>query len=117
MIIKIFFVYFNKVKGTKEAEELLKTIEEYGLGDKEFFGGEELGLTDIAYGWIACWLDVLAEAAGVEMLGPQSFPRLQAWAERFKQLPLIKDNLPDRHKMLTFFKSRREKIIAPAATS
>ncbi|KAK5784071.1 probable glutathione S-transferase [Gossypium arboreum] len=118
----IFYKFFHtvgeeQVKGTKEAEELLKTIEENGLGDKEFFGGEELGLTDIAYGWIACWLDVLAEAAGVELLGPQSFPRLQAWAERFKQLPLIKDNLPDRHKMLTFFKSRREKIIAPAATS
>ncbi|MBA0769733.1 hypothetical protein Gotri_018433 [Gossypium trilobum] len=84
----IFYKFFHtvgeeQVKGTKEAEELLKTIEEYGLGDKEFFGGEELGLTDIAYGWIACWLDVLAEAAGVEMLGPQSFPRLQAWAERF----------------------------------
>ncbi|KAE8692160.1 glutathione transferase GST 23-like isoform 1 [Hibiscus syriacus] len=77
----------------------------------------ELGLTDLAYGWIACWLDVLAEAAGVELLRLERFPRLHQWAENFKQVPLIKDNLPDPDQMLIHFKSRREEFIAAAATS
>ncbi|GMI66400.1 glutathione S-transferase TAU 8 [Hibiscus trionum] len=113
----VFYRFFHtageeQVKATKEAEEVVKMIEEHGLGDKKFFGGEKLGLTDIAYGWIACWMDVLAEAAGVELLRLERFPRLQEWAGNFKQVPLIKDNLPDPDKMLTLFKSRREEIIA-----
>ncbi|XP_039025033.1 probable glutathione S-transferase [Hibiscus syriacus] len=113
----VVFKFFHSVgeeqaKATKEAEELLKTIEEDGLGDKKFFGGEKLGLTDIAYGWIACWLDVLADAAGVELLRLEKFPGLHRWAQNFKQVPSIKDNLPDPHKMSTYFKSRRQEFIA-----
>ncbi|EOX94241.1 Glutathione S-transferase tau 7 [Theobroma cacao] len=114
-----FYKFFHtvgeeQVKATKEARQLLKIIEEHGLGEKKFFGGDKIGLTDIAYGWVACWLDVLAEAAGVQLLESDSFPRLQAWAENFKEVPLIKENLPNRDKMLTFFTLRREKIIASA---
>ncbi|XWS36518.1 hypothetical protein CRYUN_Cryun20dG0091700 [Craigia yunnanensis] len=117
----IFFNFFHtvgeeQVKATEEAKELLKIIEEYGLGEKEFFGGDKIGLTDIVYGWIACWLDAFAEAAGVKLLEADSFPQLQAWADRFKEVPLIKDNLPNHDKMLTYFKSRREKIIASATS-
>ncbi|XVF32281.1 hypothetical protein REPUB_Repub17cG0068300 [Reevesia pubescens] len=106
----------EQVKATKEAKEVLKIIEEDGLGEKKFFGGDKIGLTDIAYGWIACWLNVLAEAAGVKLLDADSFPRLQAWADKFKEVPVIKDNLPNPDKMLTYFKSRREKIIASATS-
>ncbi|KAK8565230.1 hypothetical protein V6N13_020355 [Hibiscus sabdariffa] len=113
----VFYRFFHtageeQAKATKEAEELLRTIQEHGLGDKKFFGGEKLGLADIAYGWIACWLDVLAEAAAVPLLALERFPRLQEWAENFKQVPLINDNLPDPVKLLSHFKSRRGEIIA-----
>lgn len=105
------------MKATKEAKELLQVIEENRLGDnKLFFGGDNIGLTDIAYGWIACWLDVLAEAAGVQLLDADSFPRLQAWADRFKQVPVIKDNLPNRDQMLNYFKLRRGEIVASATS-
>ena len=115
----IFLKFFRavgeeQVKASKEAKELLKVIEERGLGEKKFFGGDQIGMADIAYGWIACWLDVLAEAAGVEILEADSFPRLLSWAQNFKEVPLIKNNLPDRDKMLTYFKLRREQFIASA---
>ncbi|XVE78026.1 hypothetical protein DITRI_Ditri13aG0111100 [Diplodiscus trichospermus] len=117
----IFYKFFHtvgeeQVKATKEAKELLKIIEQHGLGEKKFFGGDKIGMTDIAYGWVACWLDVLAEAAGVKLLEADCFPQLQTWSDRFKEVPLIKDNLPDRDKMLSYFKFRREKIIASATT-
>ncbi|CBI33324.3 unnamed protein product, partial [Vitis vinifera] len=38
-------------KAIKETVEILKIIEEKGLGDKKFFGGEAIGLVDIAFGW------------------------------------------------------------------
>ena len=117
--VPIFYKFFHtvgeeQVKATEEAKELLKIIEEYGLGEKKFFGGDKIGLTDIAYGWIACWLDVLEAAAGVKLLEADSFPQLQAWTDRFKKVPLIKDNLPNHDKLLTHFKFSREKIIASA---
>ncbi|XVF81104.1 hypothetical protein PTKIN_Ptkin15bG0129700 [Pterospermum kingtungense] len=117
----IFYKFFHsvgeeQVKATKEAKELLKVIEEHGLGEKKYFGGDNIGLTDIAYGWIACWLGVLAEAAGVQLLDAESFPKLQAWADRFKEVPLIKDNLPDPDQMLNYFKLRREQLVASATS-
>ncbi|RVW53727.1 Glutathione transferase GST 23 [Vitis vinifera] len=65
-----FFSFFQSVgeeqeRAVKEAKELLRIIEEQGLGEKKFFGGEEIGLADIAFGWIAGWLRTMEEAVGV----------------------------------------------------
>jgi glutathione S-transferase len=51
-----FFAFFRateeeKEKAAKEALEVLKILEEQCLGDKKFFGGENFGMVDIAYGW------------------------------------------------------------------
>ncbi|KAK2986365.1 hypothetical protein RJ640_026629 [Escallonia rubra] len=99
-------------KHLKEAKELLKIIEEQGLGKRKFFNGDNIGLTDIVFGWIAGWLDILTEVGGVKLLEPGSFPTLQAWIETFKEHTVIKENLPDRDRMLAYFKGAREKLIA-----
>ncbi|KAM1107151.1 hypothetical protein ACFX2B_003905 [Malus domestica] len=104
----------EQVKAVKESQENLKILEEHGLGNKKFFGGEEIGLVDLAFGWIACWLEVWEEVAGVKVFEADRFPRLQAWIQRFREVPTIKENLPDRNALLTFFKSRRAMIIALA---
>lgn len=111
-----FFQIFHKIeeeqaKATENAKIILKIIEEQGLGEKKYFGGDTIGLTDLAFGWIALWLEVIQEAAGVKVLEPNNFLRLQSWINNFKQLPIIKENIPDRNAMLHYFKRRRQMII------
>ncbi|XP_030935622.1 probable glutathione S-transferase [Quercus lobata] len=116
-----FFAFFRGVgeeqeKATKEAKQLLKIIEDHGLGEKKFFGGNKIGLADLAFGWLSAWLEVMEEVVGVKLMEANSFPHLEAWTESFKEDPMIKENLPDRDEMLTYFKSLREKFIASATT-
>ncbi|KAF8402028.1 hypothetical protein HHK36_012982 [Tetracentron sinense] len=99
-------------KAKKESLEMLKTIEEHALGGKKFFGGDTIGLVDLAFGGIAHWLGVIEDIVGVKLVLPHSFPRLCAWMENFKEVPAIKQNLPDREKLLVYLKHRREILLA-----
>lgn len=47
---------------------MLKTIEEHGLGEKKFFGGNTIGLVDLAFGGIAHWLPVIEDVVGVKLI-------------------------------------------------
>ncbi|CBI35757.3 unnamed protein product, partial [Vitis vinifera] len=71
-------------KAIKETVEILKIIEEKGLGDKKFFGGEAIGLVDIAFGWQAYWFEGIEEVVGTKLLNSTTFPRLHAWIQNFK---------------------------------
>ncbi|XP_010243635.1 PREDICTED: glutathione transferase GST 23-like [Nelumbo nucifera] len=97
-------------KAFREASEVLRTIEERALGEKKFFGGDRIGMVDIAFGWIALWMEVMEELKGVKLMEPHAFPRLHAWMENFKGIPEIRDNLPDRHRMLVHLKRRMEMV-------
>ncbi|XP_061995732.1 glutathione transferase GST 23-like isoform X1 [Rosa rugosa] len=94
----------QQVKATKEGQEQLRILEEQGLRDKKFFGGDEIGMADLEFGWLALWLEVWSEITGVTLIEAESFPRLHAWIQRFKEFPTIKETLPDRSAMLTHYK-------------
>ncbi|KAL4596708.1 hypothetical protein ACB092_12G182400 [Castanea dentata] len=106
----------QQVKATKEVKEILGILEEHGLGEKKFFGGNNIGLADLAFGWIACLLETMEEAAGVKVLEADSFPRLQEWIKNFNEIPAIKESLHDRNELLTHFKRRREYFVSSAAS-
>ncbi|XP_058181136.1 probable glutathione S-transferase, partial [Rhododendron vialii] len=95
-------------KSGKEVIEVLKILEEQCLGDKMFFGGSSLGLVDISFGWLAYWFGVMEEVVGAKLFEPNAFPRLHAWAQNFKEISLIKENLPDRERLSAHFKRIRE---------
>ena len=97
----------KQVAATKEAQEVLRIVEEHGLGEKKFFGGNNMGLADIAFGWIATLMEILEQAAGVKVLEDNTFPRLKAWIQNFNEIPVIKESLPDRNALLTYYKARR----------
>uniref|UniRef100_A0A5B6YPY4 Glutathione S-transferase n=1 Tax=Davidia involucrata TaxID=16924 RepID=A0A5B6YPY4_DAVIN len=112
-----FYSFFLSVgeeqeKAIKETMEVLKVLEEKGLGDKKFVGGDTIGLVDITFGWLPRWFECMEEVVGVKLLQPTTFPRLHAWMENFKEVPVIKENLPDHEKLLAHFKRIRESSVA-----
>ena len=84
---------------------MLKIVEEHGLGEKKFFGGDRVGIVDIAFGTIAHWMGVIEEIVELKLIEAHAFPRLHAWKENFEEVPVIKENLPDSDKMWVYFKN------------
>ncbi|XAR62725.1 Glutathione transferase [Bertholletia excelsa] len=112
-------VFFNLFRTTGEAQEktgeevaqILKTIEEKALGDNNFFGGNTLGLVDLSFGWLPHWFEVTEQVQGTKLLDPTTLPRLHAWAQNFKQVPVIRDNLPDPQKLSAHLKRLRGNLL------
>ncbi|XP_010263987.1 PREDICTED: probable glutathione S-transferase [Nelumbo nucifera] len=101
-------------KAKKESLEMLRTIEEHCLGEKKFFGGDTIGLVDLAYGGIAHWLVVMEDVLDVKLVEAHTFPRLHSWIHNLKEVAVIKENLPDREKLFLFLKHKREMLLASA---
>lgn len=57
------------------------------------------------------WLGVIEEVGEVKLLEEDAFPRLHAWIISFKEVRVIKQNLPDRHELLVFLKGLREMFL------
>lgn len=70
----------------KESLEMLKTLEENALGENsKLFGGENIGLVDIAFGGYSHWMEIIEEIVEVKLLDPQNFPRLNEWLNFLKK--------------------------------
>lgn len=98
----------ERVIAMKKAQESLTVMEEQGLGDKKFFGGSNIGMVDIVYGCLSHWLEGLEEIVGMKLIEPNKFHRLHAWIQNFKQVPVIKENLPHYGKLLLHLERRRQ---------
>ncbi|CAH2050172.1 unnamed protein product, partial [Thlaspi arvense] len=99
-------------KAMTESLEMLRAAEEYGIKGRKFFGGEEIGMADIAFGGIALCLEVIEEVIGVKLLQEQTFPCLYAWTKVFMELPVIKENLPNRDDLFALLNRSRQKLLA-----
>ncbi|GLT81496.1 hypothetical protein SLA2020_528780 [Shorea laevis] len=101
-------------KGLKESLEMLETIGEHapGLGQKKLFGGDKIGMVDLALGVLAHWIGPIEEATRVQIMEAGKFPHLEAWMKNFKEDPVIKENLPELKDMVAVMKRRRETMLA-----
>ncbi|KAK8517975.1 hypothetical protein V6N13_128134 [Hibiscus sabdariffa] len=98
-------------KVVEEVKELLKIYEEQVLGEKKYFGGEEIGMLDLAMGWMAASFGVIEEIVDVKILDAETFPRLHAWIQNFRANPVIKNNLPDHDRLLQNYTEKRKMFL------
>ncbi|KAL6614694.1 hypothetical protein ACP70R_036964 [Stipagrostis hirtigluma subsp. patula] len=95
-------------------ETLEQAFKECSKG-KDFFGGDAVGLVDIALGSFLVWIKVVDEVAGTNVLDEAKFPGLVAWAERFLAVDAVREAMPDGGKLLEHYKGFLAKWAAPAA--
>ncbi|XP_043695218.1 glutathione transferase GST 23-like [Telopea speciosissima] len=101
-------------KAVESALETLKILEKKVEG-KKFFGGEKIGFLDIVMGWIPLWLNALEEVGGMKLLDAESLPLLHEWSQNFIQVPVIKENLPPKEKVISYFQFGRDYMLSLAA--
>ncbi|KAL2325026.1 hypothetical protein Fmac_024084 [Flemingia macrophylla] len=100
-------------KAIEKIWEHLRVIEDQRFNNnvKKFFGGDTINIVEIAFGPLVRFIKVLEEALEVKVLGDEKFPHLQSWYNNFKDVPVIKENLPDQNKMVAVIKFYREKLL------
>ncbi|KAA8528329.1 hypothetical protein F0562_035684 [Nyssa sinensis] len=91
-------------RAAKEAQEHLKTLESV-LEGKHFFGGETIGFVDIAAAWIGCWARIVEEIVGIKLIDEEKVPLLNAWFQDVLEVPIIKECVPPRDKLLVHYMS------------
>lgn len=90
-------------------------LQKYWGEGKGFFGGEDIGLVDITFGTLACWLRAIENMSGRKMLVEAKHPGLVKWAERFERHPKVKGLIPEPEKLVEFKEALRMKKMAAAS--
>ncbi|RDX73629.1 hypothetical protein CR513_46731 [Mucuna pruriens] len=100
-------------KAIQKVWEHLRVMEDKCFSaQKKFFGGDTINIVDIAFGSIVKFLVIIEDAVEVKVLEDEKFPYLYSWYNNFKDIPVIKENLPDQDELVDFFKFYREKLLA-----
>ncbi|KAJ6898112.1 glutathione S-transferase U17-like [Populus alba x Populus x berolinensis] len=71
---------------------------------KGFFGGDQIGYLDIAFGSFLGWLRATEKMNGVKLIDETKTPSLFKWATCFSSHPAVKDVLPETQKLVEFAK-------------
>ncbi|KAG1371449.1 putative glutathione S-transferase [Cocos nucifera] len=91
------------------------SILEGELKGKKFFGGNAIGLADIAAIFIAHWAGVLQEVAGISLVNEEKHPVLFKWTEEFVSSDIVMECLPARERLLAVFQAKKETMLATKA--
>ncbi|PON82294.1 S-crystallin [Trema orientale] len=93
-------------KAVNSAQESLKLLEKLIEG-KKFFGGETIGFLDLVVGSLPNWLRLLEEMEGIKLLDSKELPLLHEWAQRFTEIPIIKECMPKTEDLISYFRAQK----------
>ncbi|XP_052206196.1 probable glutathione S-transferase [Diospyros lotus] len=103
----------EQAAGAKGAEAALATLEaQLAKKKSKFFGGESIGLVDIALGYISVWLEEIEEVGGIKVFDSEKFPCLAKWMQDFLEIPTVKENHPNKADLIPYLRYLRQ--VGPA---
>ncbi|XAR64969.1 Glutathione transferase [Bertholletia excelsa] len=79
---------------------------------KSFFGGDNIGYVDIAFGSSLGWVRASEKLAGVTLLDQAKTPGLVSWAHNFSSHQAVKGVIPETDKLVELFKMFQAKAKA-----
>ena len=94
-------------KFMEESKENLRILEGELEGNK-FFGGETIGMADIAANFLTIWADVLQEMAGICVISEEEHPVFWRWSREFLKSDVVKECTPDSQKLLAIFQAQKD---------
>ena len=110
----------EKAEGMKQLLAAVETLEG-ALKDcskgKPFFGGDTVGIVDVALGGLISWVKATEVLAGSKIFDEEKAPLLAAWAQRFGELDVAEKVLPDVDGVVEFAKMRLAEAAAAAAAA
>ncbi|KAJ4777296.1 Glutathione S-transferase [Rhynchospora pubera] len=102
------------VKGSAEAEveaeklnaalQLLEEAFEKCSKGKSFFGGDDIGYLDIAFGSQLGWIKAVEKIVEIKFLDKEKIPGLVAWSERFCAHEAVREVMPEADRLVEFTK-------------
>ncbi|KAK9707297.1 hypothetical protein RND81_07G187700 [Saponaria officinalis] len=84
---------------------------------KPFFGGDNIGLLDIALGSYLGWVRVSEKMNNAKLIDESTTPSLVAWADKFCAHEAVKGVMPETDKLAEFAKVMMAKRQAAAAST
>ncbi|KAI5057353.1 hypothetical protein GOP47_0027368 [Adiantum capillus-veneris] len=103
----------QREQGKRDFIEVLETLDRalrdtYGGGP--FFGGECIGLVDIALAPFLSWFDAYERMGEFQIWEAAKCPHLLKWAEEVWKVPSVKESLPPPHKVVEVAEFLRRKF-------
>ncbi|KAL6547177.1 glutathione s-transferase [Orobanche minor] len=95
----------KKTAGLEDATQVLVTLEDAFIKcskGKNFFGGDEIGYTDITLGSYLTWIRLLENFGNITLIDESKTPNLSRWAQHFSAVDIVKDVLPETDKLMEF---------------
>nr|AGC13132.1 tau class glutathione S-transferase [Pinus tabuliformis] len=99
--------------GEESVENLLLLEEVLRSTGKAYFGGDGIGLVDIALGGFLVLTQTVEKVTNIVLIDTQKTPLLSAWADQFCKADKVKNAFPDRAELFAFLSARRAKLTSP----
>eukprot|EP00253_Pinus_taeda_P021286 PITA_21286 len=106
----------EKQKAVEESVANLLLLEEV-LSGKEYFGGDEIGLVDIALGGLLVTVQTIERVTDSVLIDTQKLTLLSTWAHKFCKAEGVKEVLTDSAKLFEIVSEMKAKLTSPPASN